>query len=140
MGFTLPRTIYTLTFDDPVFEGLEIRVYAGTMEARMHAVYDLMLREGDSREERDRKQDELHAMFVAHLVDWNLEDEHKVPVPVPATVEELRRIGEPRQVGAIVGAWHFGRMEVPAPLEQRSPGIELSEIPMTVLESTPAPV
>lgn len=140
MGFTLPRTIYRLTFTDPDFEGFEIRVHAGSMEDRLRAVYELEWAKNDSAEERTRKQNALFALFVEHIVDWNLEDKDKNPVPVPATVQELRSIGEPAQIGAIVGAWRAGRMEVPAPLEQRSPGIELSEIPMTVLESTPVPV
>jgi hypothetical protein len=139
VGFTLPRTIYRLVFTDPDFEGLEIRVYAGSMEDRLRAAYELDWGPDDSAEERTRKQNDLFALFVEHIVDWNLEDKDKNPVPVPTTVKELRKVGEPAQVGAIVGAWRGGRMEVPAPLEQPSPGIELSEIPMTVLPSTPEP-
>lgn len=138
MGYQMERTIYNLVFDDPKFEGLEIRVQAASMEDRLRAFYELAWRDEDTVQERHVKQQELFELFVSYVIDWNLEDKHKQPVPV--TVRGLLGVCEPQQLGAIIGAWQSGRQDIPAPLEPPSPGISLSEIPMTVLESTPVPV
>lgn len=137
MGFKLERTVYPLAFDDPEYEGLTIRVRARSMQEVLDGVALNWLPD-DPVEERSRKQAAILDSFVAHIVDWNLEDGDGEPVPV--TVEGLRGACEPEQLGYIVGVWLAGRQRIAAPLEQPSPASSLSEIPMTVLASTPEPV
>lgn len=136
MGFTPPRTVYTLVFDGTDFDGLVIRVRAASMGDRLHAFYDLGWTKDDDADTRRSKQRQQFELMIEHVVEWNLETADGEPVPV--TVDGLLGVCEPEQVGAILGAWQSGRQSVPAPLDQRSPGISLSEIPMTVQRSTPA--
>ena len=137
MGFKPQRTVYNLVFDGTDLDGLHIRVRAATMKHRLHAFYDLRWRTEDTVQERHHKQDELFQLFVDHVIEWNLETEDGEPVPV--SKDGLLGACQPDQVGAILSAWQSGRQSVPAPLAPESPGTSLSEIPMTVLESTPAP-
>lgn len=106
------------------------------MDERLHAFFDLEPKEADTVAEKKAKQDQRFQMLIDHVVEWNLEDRDGQPVPV--TVEGLFKACEPEQAGGILGAWTSGRQSVPAPLEPESPGSSLSEIPMTVLPSTPA--
>lgn len=138
MGFRMERTVYDLPFEGTSLEGLKITVRAMTMEQRMHVFFDLGVTKEDSVEEARAKQDERYALFIGHIVSWNIEDEAGEPVPI--TIEDLFRVAEPEQVGTITGIWSSGRTTVPAPLEQRSPDTSLAEIPMTVQENTPEPV
>ncbi len=136
MGFRMERTIYHLVFDDPDFEGLEIQVHAASMEDRLRSFYDLGWRNEDTVDVRHVKQNELFELFLAHVINWNLEDHLGQAVEV--TVKGFLAACEPQQVGAIIGAWQSGR-QISAPLEPASPDIELSEIPVTVQPSTPEP-
>lgn len=138
MGFRMERTVYDLPFEGTALEGLKITVRAMTMEQRMRVFFDLGVTKEDSVEVARAKQDERYALFIGHIVSWNIEDENGEPVPV--TIEDLFRVAEPEQVGTITGIWSSGRTSVPAPLEPASPATSLSEIPMTVQESTPEPV
>ena len=134
MGFRMERTVYDLPFNGTPLEGLKIRVRAMTMDQRMRVFFDLGVKPEDTVEEAKAKQDERYELFIGHIVEWNIEDEHGTPLPV--SLESLFAVAEPEQVGTITGIWSSGRM-VAAPLVQPSPGTSLSEIPMTVLESTP---
>lgn len=138
MGFQPKRTLYNLVFDGTPLEGLHIRVYAASMDDRLHAFHDLAWNKDDVPEEGRRKQTELFELFIAHVAEWNLEQRDGTPAPV--TLEALYKACEPEQVGMIVGVWQSGRQKVAAPLDQESPGSSLSAIPMTVLRNTPAPV
>lgn len=138
MGFRVERTVGDLDFDGTKLEGLTVTVEAMPMYERLHAFFDLAPKPGDTVEDGRKKQDEKLQLFIDHVVEWDMEDKDGSPVPV--TVEGLLKACEPEQIGAILGAWSSGRQKISAPLEQRSPGSSLSEIPMTVLESTPEPV
>ncbi|HEX3781719.1 MAG TPA: hypothetical protein VHX38_18810 [Pseudonocardiaceae bacterium] len=133
----MERTVYELPFDGTEFEGLSIRVKAMTMGQRLNTFFDLAPTEGESAEARKEKNDQRLDMFIDHVIEWNVEDEHGEPVPI--SLDGLYKVAEPQQVGVIMGVWASGRMSVPAPLERPSPATRLSEIPMTVQESTPVP-
>jgi hypothetical protein len=129
-GFTVPRDIYKLEFDGEQYAGIVVRVRAASFGTLLHI--DDLFQPGESSEYADtrKKVDELHQMFVDHLVDWNLEEEDGRPVPV--TVEGLRSQQGPF-TNAIITAWRTTPVEVPVPLERPSSDGELLEelrIPM----------
>jgi hypothetical protein len=136
VGFELPRSEYDLSFDDTELAGLHIKVRAMTMGERFHVFFDLAPTPADSAEESKKKTHERAEIFTGHVLEWNIEVDGQ-PQPIDADV--LLTVAEPEQIGVIMTAWAKGRTHVPAPLEQRSPGTSLSEIPMTVQESTSEP-
>lgn len=133
----VPETTYRLVFDDPEHAGMQVRVRAMSLGDWEHAAFDLAWLPEDDIATRRAKQHELHAMFIDHLVGWDLTRKGK---PVAPTIEGLRSL-EPKFVGLLVGTWKVGRSEVPAPLEQPSDGgqsdLEAS-IPMANLSDSRA--
>lgn len=126
-GYKVQRTTFRLLFADPEHEGIEVRVRALSFGERVHVAYGLSPVAGESFEEQKAKFDELHALFVDHLVEWNLTEEDDEETPIPATLEGLYSL-EPDFIGLIIGTWQAGRAAVPAPLEQRSTDGELSPV------------
>lgn len=118
-GFVVPRTVYRLEFTDEQYAGMVVRVRKMSMDEATHAAFDLAWEPGDDMVTRKNKQLKLHQMFIDHLVEWNLRDEDKTPVPM--TVEGLRSC-ETDFVGMLVGTWQVGRRSIPAPLERNSSG------------------
>lgn len=133
MGFRVERTVYQLRFPDSAYEGMEIRVRAMTIGERLAYTGDLWIDEDDSREVAVDKQRRQLEMFLAHVTEWNLEDE--AGRPLPRTYDALIDTCEADMVSAMVAAWREGRSSVPAPLDVPSPDSGPLEIPMTVLAS-----
>jgi hypothetical protein len=133
MGYKREPTIYKLKFEDPEFEGLEIR----TKSVPLGVFLDM--EELISRERPDRETvDKLFRHFAGILVGWNLEDENDIPVP--ATVEGLYS-QDLRFVRVVIDAWREAMVDVPAPLAQASDDGELSpeaSIPMEPLSPSQA--
>jgi hypothetical protein len=127
MSYKVQRTMFTLVFNDPEHEGIVVRVRATSFGERMRIWHDLSPTQDDTLEVRKTKMDELHALFVDHLVDWNLVEEDDTETPIPATVAGLHSL-EPEFVGTIIGVWQMGRAAVPAPLGQPSTGGEPSQV------------
>lgn len=76
MGYRKIPTIYELVFEDPDYEGLEVRCKA----LKLGRVRKLMSVVGKS----EMTNDELAALFgilEEGLISWNLEDENGDPVP-----------------------------------------------------------
>lgn len=119
MGFQLPRTEYDLPFDDTPLAGLKIRVRAMTMGERMRVFFDLGYNPDDAPEDTKVKQDERNALFIEHLVEWNIEDPSGAAIPL--TMEDLHKVAEPEQIGTILGVWSSGRTSVPAPWNSHLP-------------------
>lgn len=125
-GFTVPRDIYKLEFDGEQYAGIVVRVRAASFGTLLHI--DDLFQPKEKTEYADTRSavDELHEAFVAHLVDWNLEEEDGTPVPT--TVEGLRS-QQGSFTNAIITAWRTTPVEVPAPLGQRSnAGEQLEEL------------
>lgn len=133
--YKVQRTTFKLTFTDPEHEGIEVRVRATSFGERMRIWQGLSPEEGEPFEARKAKMDELHDLFVEHLVDWNLVEEDDAETPIPATIEGLHSL-EPEFMGTIIGVWQMGRAAVPAPLAQPSTGGEPNPVE-TVLMALP---
>lgn len=119
-GYTVPRTVYRLEFDDEQHAGMVVRVRAMSMADAMTAfeLSWLSIKDG-TVDQRQAKVDELHRLFVTHVVDWNLTEPDGTPIE--PTLEGLRSL-EPQFIGLLVGVWQRGRTAVPAPLERPSDG------------------
>lgn len=129
-GFVVPRDIYKLEFDGPKYAGIVVRVRAASYGTLLHVDDLFQPQENPDYKEVRRRLDELHGLFVEHLVDWNLLEEDGTPVP--PTVDGLRSQQGPF-TNAIITAWRSTPIEVPAPLGQPSSAGEQSEelqIPM----------
>lgn len=133
MTYKVKRTVYKLTFADPEYEGMEVRVRAMSMADRIHAAFDLAWDVDDDLVARRTKQRELHEMFAAHIVDWNLTEEDDEETPVPVTLDGLLSL-EPDFLGTLVGVWQMGRVAVPAPLVNDSSGGEISPVESILAE------
>ena len=110
MGYKVKKTIYTLKFEDPDYEGIVVRVRAGSMGSFLDVMglagMDLM--EGadvtiDDMMAGASEVDALFKQFIALVLEWNLEDED-TGEPIPTTVEGLRSLELPF-VMTLVGAW-----------------------------------
>lgn len=76
MGFKKVPTIYTLTFEDTDWEGLEVRMKStsfGTIRRLFRLLNDDAAGDLDSVEA-------IVKLLAGHLVSWNMEDENDQPV------------------------------------------------------------
>jgi hypothetical protein len=137
VGFQL-RT-YRLVFEEPAFEGLEIRTRGATIDDAVawnglfSGEVDL-LKPGEANEANRQR---LYEVLVDRIIGWNLEGEDGQQVP--CTVETLRGL-EASMVLAIGRAWMTASAGVSRPLEQPSPNGQPSpeaSIPMEVLSPNP---
>lgn len=140
MGFEAPDTVYNLKFADEKLNGLTVRVKAFAFQEVLNhedILYGAWLYDpAVPAKEKSAKRDELHRLFIAQLIDWNLE---KNGAPVPPTFEGLRAQEVPL-VGTIIGAWRDNTIGVAVPLEQPSTDGEPSpeeSIPMESLSESP---
>lgn len=130
-GFPVPRTTYTLEFEEADYAGLEIRVSGATLDE---------LFELDEAGERiaaavgiDAVRQAVgarNALFVRKVIGWNLEEDK---VPVPCTVEALGSFEAPF-VNRLISTWRRAASGVSAPLVQRSSDGELSPVESTLTE------
>ena len=79
------RRVYRLVFDDPEYEGLEIRVRSLPI-GKLKTLIALDP-EDESKEARAAAIEQLASSFAKALVSWNMTDE--AGVPVPANLEAL---------------------------------------------------
>jgi hypothetical protein len=130
-GFEVPRTIYRLEWDDEAYDGLVVRVRALNIAEAIVGV-DLSWTADDTLDsaQRIQKLDELHSMFIAHVVDWNLMEAGQ---PVPVTLEGLRSM-EGAFVGSMVRAWLNNSIGVSRPLDGGSTSGDLSAVESIPME------
>lgn len=135
MGYQ--RKTYRLVFEDPDFEGLEVRTRGGSID---HLVQMTALTTSGAelvRPDGQAKRDELYQLLAGRLLDWNLEDDQGQPVPV--TVEALRQ-QDWVLVLEVAKAWMRAAAGVSRPLEPGSPGGQPSleeSIPMETSSMSP---
>ncbi|MFI0768629.1 hypothetical protein ACH4TQ_27640 [Streptomyces sp. NPDC021218] len=129
MGYRPKRKTYTLSFEDPDFNGLEVKVH-GLNTGQMLDL-DTAREEGSEEAIRDMLQ-----LLADQLIEWNVEDDEGRPVPT--TFDGIRTLDLDFN-WAIINAWQAAVAEVPAPLEQPStagePSVEAS-IPMETLSES----
>lgn len=91
MGFQAPHKVYKLTFEDPEYEGLEVRVKSSEFGTFLD-IAQLMDLDTDADVTAKDVEDinALFGYFVDAIIDWNLEDDGGVPVP--QTVKGLRTL------------------------------------------------
>lgn len=129
-GYEVPDTEYRLQFTDKAHAGIVVRVGAMSLGEGIHAAFELGWSADDDMDTRKAKQQQLHEMFVAHLVEWNLTKKGK---PVPPTYDGLLSL-EPKFVGLLIGTWQVGRTAVPDPLDSDSSSGGLSPVESTLAE------
>lgn len=128
-GFTRKRKTYRLAFEDPEYEGLEIRVRGISTQEYLDALDMKAAADEDSEAQRA-----LLRMFADSLLEWNLMEEDGV-TPVPATYEALAH-EDLTFVDASVAAWLRANGAVSGPLDGSSTGGEpsaVASIPMAPL-------
>jgi len=134
-GFTPPRTVYRLDFEDTELEGLEMRMRGGKLaqvftSVQLVGVTDATATAADAALAVSQYQD-----LADHIIEWNYVDEHGRPVK--PGLEGLKDL-EIRHVQMIAAAWQRAQVDVPGPLprdSKPSPAPDLLTIPM---ESIPA--
>lgn len=147
MGFTPPRTVYTLDFSGTELDGLEVKARSVSVGTLLEFTQMADLAERLTGDEATQTADgmevmrvvgELLASFAEVLRDWNLVDEDGTPVP--ADLHGLRSL-EFRHAMAIITTWTRAASDVPAPLSNGSSGgvppLEPS-IPMDVSSASQA--
>jgi hypothetical protein len=124
VGFEAPETTYRLKFADPEFEGLEVRVRAGTVGSMLrisHLPMDLR-----AIADNQEKLDLFLGVFAEHLASWNLERRGK---PIPANREGIDSQELPF-ISVIVTEWLKAVIGIPDPLGEPSdngdPALEAS--------------
>ncbi|GHH57711.1 hypothetical protein [Lentzea cavernae] len=98
MGFPRKRR-YNLTFleGDPITDGLEVKTTAPTL------LESLEFKGGQRKDEEDRAYfDRQFRALIDHIVDWNIEDEDGVKLPI--TLDDWYTIDLPVQM-RILHAW-----------------------------------
>jgi hypothetical protein len=81
-GYRRERTLYALKFEDPEFEGLEIKAKS----LPMREFFELQKFQAEAESSPEAAEQVIRRMAEV-LVSWNLEDEEGQPVP--ATYEGL---------------------------------------------------
>jgi hypothetical protein len=121
MGYRRQRRLIRLTFEDPQYEGLEVRARSVPL-GKVLAFVDLAGAGGFTPEHKEQLND-LFALFASALEFWNLEDEdgQAVPTTLAGLLEQ-----DTDFVMELVLAWLDGVVNVPAPLPGKSPGGELT--------------
>lgn len=134
MGYTVRRKILNLAFEDPEFEGLEVRAHAVSMGKILDVADQAEAMRGGAGLKDVRG---LLTMFADNLLTWNAEDEDGMPIPV--TGEGLLS-QDPDWVIAVVLAWFDAMVSVPGPLDRRSTSgkpFPVASIPMETPSLSP---
>lgn len=140
MGYSAPKKVYRLVFEDPAMNGLVVRARAASLGKLMSLMSIASLAgkaPADMTGEDFAETDKLFRLFADCLVDWNLEDEG---TPVPPTYDGLME-QEIDWVNALVEAWMTGTMGVSGPLVSSSTGgarFPEGSIPMEPLSASRA--
>lgn len=125
MGYRKIPTIYTLSFADPDYEGLEVRLKSVRL-GRLRKMLKL------SDEGNAEGFDEIVDLLVENLVSWNLENEDGVPVP--ATREGLDA-QEIRFVMDIFSTWVNGMTGTDEELGKGFGSGEISPVALPTMEA-----
>jgi hypothetical protein len=86
VGYKRPKKTYTLIFDDPEMEGLEVKTRSTSMGEYFHITKLLIkLQENPEVVPEDLENiEDMFSRFAKVLVSWNLEDEEGMPIPATA--------------------------------------------------------
>lgn len=140
-GYTAPTRTFKLTFDDPKFEGLEVRVRSASLGTMIlvSTLIDVRISVLMSAEDR-AKADQLFGLFVDYLVEWNITD--KAGDVVPQTLEGLHSL-DPEFAMDVITHWSMattGYPQAAGPLDDSStsgdPSLEAS-LPMEPSSASP---
>lgn len=136
MGYTPKRHVYVLDFDDPQYEGLEVRAVSADLGTFLELTS--LAEIGDNPSMQDiGKVGDLLIGFAKVLRGWNVTDDQGDPVP--PTVDGLRSL-EFGFCFAIVAAWIRATAGVAAPLAPGSngggPSVDLSTLPQEILSES----
>lgn len=129
MGYKPKRKIYTLEFEDPEFEGLEVKIRG----LNTGQLLDLDTAREDGSDEAIRG---LLELFADQLVEWNVEDDQEQPVPADIGGVRTQDIAFNM---AIIDAWQQAMVGVPAPLDELSTGTEPSLVASIPTETLSLP-
>jgi hypothetical protein len=122
MVFIPEPTEYTLKFEGTDLEGLEVVMSACSVEE-----YNMLLRLAGAKMTTDDAagaNEKIVALFLSHLIKWNLGGKDKKPVP--RTKEGLLR-QENRLMTKMLTAWQVAMVTVDIPLPIKSQNGALSE-------------
>lgn len=128
---------YKLVFDDPDFDGLEVR----TKGASIGTLLEITRLTQEAASNDDQKVRALLDKFASVLVSWNLEDEADdgTRTPVPATLDGL--LAQDQQfVEALVTGWLEAVSGVDADTKAHSSGggpSPVVSLPMEALSESP---
>lgn len=130
MGYRPKKKIYTLAFEDPEFEGLEVKIRG----LNTGQVMDIDAARASGTESAIVT---MLKLMSEQLVEWNVEDDEGQPVPT--TFDGVLSLDVDFN-WAIVNAWQNAAAGVPAPLDETSTDTELSlvaSIPTETLSPLP---
>jgi len=131
MGYRPKQKIYTLDFEDPEFEGLEVRIRGLTTGQ----VMDIDAARADGG---DAAIVAMLQLMAERLVEWNV-DHPVTGEPVPTTFEGVRSLDVDFN-WAIIDAWQNAAAGVRAPLDEPSTSTEpslVASIPTETLSLPP---
>jgi len=126
MGYRKVPTIYVLHFEDPEYDGLEIRM-KGLRLGRVRKLLQV-----SNGELGDSELDEMFELIEEGLVSWNLEDEDGTPVP---TTREGLDDQEMSFVMDIVATWLDGMTGTSVDLGKGSGSGGTSPVPLPTMET-----
>lgn len=139
MGYRKAPTIYLLSFADPEYEGLEVRL-KGVRLGKIRELFGLTQKGDMSVEEMDK----LLGIVEENLVSWNLEecdddgepvlDDNGDPIPVPCNKEGLNA-QEVQFVLDIVDTWLDGMTGVSEDLGKDSGSGETFPVALPEMET-----
>jgi hypothetical protein len=119
MGYRRNAPTIELTFEDPQYEGLQMRMKSMSFGKALETMRMAEMVKGDG------EVTALAGVFADHIVSWNLEDDRGVPIePTTQALLEL-------DIGFVMDtltAWLEGLLQVSAPLAARSTGGEQSAV------------
>ena len=130
MGYRPKQKIYTLEFEDPEFEGLEVRIRG----LNTGQVMDIDAARASGSEAAIVT---MLKLMADRLVDWNVEDDDGKPVPT--TFEGVRSLDVDFN-WAVIDAWQNAAAGVKAPLDEPSTSGEPSLVASIPTETLSLPL
>lgn len=128
MGYKRKSKTFTLQFEDEEFDGLEIR----TRSVSLGKFLDMLTLINAPMDKEN--VDNLFREFVGIVIEWNLEDDDDIPVPL--TVDGLYSL-DLDFVKSIIDAWQEAMEGISTPLEKNSPGGEQFQEELIPMETLP---
>lgn len=128
-GYKRERRTYVMEFEDPEYEGLEIKVRSLPIRNLQHLLS--LNPESDDPKQRAESINQMMCAFAEALVSWNMTDENDDPLPTTLEYIESEDVDF---IMTCISQW----MKVVSQVDDASPLAEGSQPGQAIQEASPS--